>query len=462
MAKNILLLFSLLVMLILQKVFNTEVTLTPNFPKNIAPGEEVISEIKIKKGSLTSYAKLQLEIPDGLTISIVDSKSASFTFYSQKAKFIWLSLPAEDEFTVSIKIKADENIQGEKQITGQLSYLRNSDKETVDLPNIIINANNEGLAQNNKKPETEKPSAQLPLVKTNLDESEMNETTPATNTNFTSGVTCSRIIKPSTVTPGEYIVEITLRTENLPGFAKLQDVLPNGFSATSIETSNAMFSFTGQKVKFVWMSLPAKDEFKVTYRINADKGITGQFFINGEFSFAEQDGETKKCILPQDAINIIAADAPTADNTPKPKAEPKPQQEPPVIQPQPKPAVKAPTAQQKPEPQPQIKTEPKTTPAPHPGGVHYRVQIEAGPKLVGQDYFKNRYKITEEVYPELHQGLNKYSVGGFDAYSIARNYREKITTNHDIDTKPFVIAYNYGQRISIQEALMITKQKWVK
>jgi cell division septation protein DedD len=447
MIKNIILLFSLLIALLFQKLFFNPISLSTVFPDKINAGEEIIAEIKITKGPTSGFAKLQLDIPEGLTVSVVDPKTASFTFSAQKAKFIWVALPADEEFSVSFKIKADPDATGPKNITGQLSYLQNSDKLIAELLPATINVVNSLQVQ---------PPTQLTkLEEPTLPAKEVSN--PAPEGVKLTNVSCRRVVEPATVTAGEFIVEVILGKDALTGFAKYQDVLPRGFSATPIETRNASFSFSDQKVKFVWMSIPPQSEFRISYRVKVPRDITGQFFINGEFSYVEIDGETRKCTPPQDAITIIEPEAPIAGI---------PQTPPPATQEREKPAPTP--AQPKPQQEKERKQTPKqapakgTIPAPQFAGIQYRVQIEAGPNLVGQDYFLRRYKISENIYTEMHQGLNKYSIGSYEKYAMARDYRVVINTNHPIDTGPFVTAYNNGQRITVQEALMITNQQWVK
>lgn len=62
---------------------------------------------------------------------------------------------------------------------------------------------------------------------------------------------------------------------------------------------------------------------------------------------------------------------------------------------------------------------------------------------------------TEQV-----NGLNKYTNGSFADYNGAHDQRNEIRTNGGTDA--FVTAYNNGNRITVQEALMITTQKWIQ
>ena len=93
-------------------------------------------------------------------------------------------------------------------------------------------------------------------------------------------------------------------------------------------------------------------------------------------------------------------------------------------------------------------------------GIGYKVQVAAGHKLVEPVYFK-KLNIYDEVRVEIHEGWHKYTVGNYRIYKDARDYRIHLWNTTPVNDA-FVAAYNYGTRITVQEALMIASQKWYK
>jgi hypothetical protein len=60
----------------------------------------------------------------------------------------------------------------------------------------------------------------------------------------------------------------------------------------------------------------------------------------------------------------------------------------------------------------------------------------------------------------MADGFTKYTVGAHNEYKEARDAREDLRNKGVV--APFVTAYNSGKRITVQEALMITTQKWYR
>ena len=94
------------------------------------------------------------------------------------------------------------------------------------------------------------------------------------------------------------------------------------------------------------------------------------------------------------------------------------------------------------------------------GGLVFKVQVCATHRTVDATFVKNNYKLTDDVIQEMHEGWFKFTVGTYGQYAEARNKREDLAPFNL--PGPFVTAYNNGNRITVQEALMISKQQWVK
>lgn len=88
------------------------------------------------------------------------------------------------------------------------------------------------------------------------------------------------------------------------------------------------------------------------------------------------------------------------------------------------------------------------------------MQIAALRNAVEADKLAVRFNINERIDQEMANGLTKYTVGSHPEYKAARDARETIKSKGVNDA--FVTAYNSGKRITVQEALMITSQKWYR
>ena len=93
-------------------------------------------------------------------------------------------------------------------------------------------------------------------------------------------------------------------------------------------------------------------------------------------------------------------------------------------------------------------------------GIAYRVQIMACHRDVDQLWFEQHYAFREQVDAERHNSWIKYTTGSHAHYRHARNQRERIAQTHALPG-PFVTAYLRNSRITVQEALLLSKQNWM-
>jgi cell division septation protein DedD len=478
MLKYAALLFNSLALLIYQFFFADPITITQNLPASAKAGSEFVVELTINKGTTGGFAKLQQDLPEGfIAVDKGENNGGSFTFSAQSVKIIWMSLPSDKEFKIRYTVKTVAEINGDRTIAGKFSYVSDNVKQTVEIAPATINIIGAAAAKTDPTPQPESTNTTTPTPApaepTQLTSTTSGTTTTPVTANLSGNeglsVSCTRKVP---LTPGnEFTVELNINKGNLTGFAKLLETLPTGFTASAGESKGASFSFSDQKVKFVWVSMPTEPEFKVTYKITSTVDPKNQP-IDGIFSYIEND-ETKKYTIATTIIGTEPGTTPppiAANVTPEKKEEP-------VATPPVTPAETLATAK------PTETTTPVTTPTetvtaqtttpvdntkvlsastvPVPNSsVNYRVQIAALHKAVEANALATRYNLYEPVITEMAQGFTKYTVGSHKEYKSAHDARDIIKNKGVVG--PFVTAYNSGKRITVQEALMITSQKWFR
>ncbi len=121
---------------------------------------------------------------------------------------------------------------------------------------------------------------------------------------FNNGITI-RMEMPDVIEAGtEVKVNITINKGKLTGFARFQQELPYGFTASSISSANADFSFQDRKVRLIWLQLPDNEEITISYVMTANERLTGKMNLDGHFSYIENNERKTVDINPQTvAIN---------------------------------------------------------------------------------------------------------------------------------------------------------------
>ncbi|MCK5822910.1 MAG: hypothetical protein KAG95_02840 [Bacteroidales bacterium] len=437
-----------------------DVTLTPNIPNEVKAGSEFTVEITIHKGDLDGFARFQQDLPVGFKAIEKKSANGEFLFENQKVKLQWMKIPFEKDITISYTVQVGTTVKGEFNLTGKFSYIANNVVSSAELSPVTINVIGGDIASSDYKIKNSYKYQNVSLK--NID--------------------CIRQ-KPYLNENNEVIINLLINKGNIDKFGKIQEQVPVGYNAISIKSKNSIFTFKNHIVKFMWMNMPSSPQFTVSYKLVPINGIPDQaFLIAGTFSYAENErtkvidiAERNIDVSKFDSEKLIAEKTPQQTETQETKTEEVVQQtteqkqtellaenkeEKTPVETEPKNKQEIKTEQEKTKIVKQTVTkEPKITNIPTPEfGVTYRIQIAAGHKLVKSNYFK-KFNITDNVQTEIHQGWHKYTVGEFIQYKEAKNYRVYIWDNTPINDA-FVSAYNNGQRITVQEALMIANQKW--
>ena len=435
MLKSIFLTLNLLGLLFVS-LFNIEdLEITHEGPSEIQPGESTEITIQINKGDFSGPARLKLnfENADGLTPSEVNSAGSSFTFSNNEALFIWYLIPSDEVVTLKYKINASEASIGKKKITGAFSYLDENEKQQVEIPTLFIEVTNNSVANND--------------INNNIEEKN-------------SSIECRRTITPLN---NHYIVSIHTIKSNERGFARIKDNLPEGFKAESIETAGAVFKNIDGSAKFLWSELPSSlESFTVSYKLIPNDTLTREFTLEGTFSaeFLISGDQTNKIIIPATIYSPIdlSNEETTNEETTNEETtnEETTNEETTNEETTNEETTNEETTNE--ETNSEIKLENNSMNINT--SINYKVQILAAHKTAGKKYFNYYFNYSDEFDLENHEGWIKYTTGEFQQYKEARNKREKLK-KHNFPG-PFVTAYNNNERITVQEALMISKQNWVQ
>ncbi|MFO7938648.1 MAG: hypothetical protein R6U66_02755 [Bacteroidales bacterium] len=445
MFKQLMLVFNFLVLLVLSALFAGNVNLSMDAATQIEAGQELMVEIKLEKEDLSSFARFQQELPPGLTPEAVDPQNADFSFEDQKLTFLWLRLPDENSFAITYKLKVDERLKGQFDLGGKFSYIADNKRMHKELApqNITIT-----------------PSANVApeLIVDIADFRNLERPAPAM---ASAQVRCLRQVPYKVADEEAYRVNLLVFKGDKEKFAKIEEAVPQGYVAKEIDTKEAIFSFKDNTVKFLWMNLPAEPYFTVSYKLVPETAETQKPELNGQFSYIV-NRSTQSITIEQEDVNLEdIGDNQVASllSTPKPLIS-EVSFEDSYTPPSSGGKVKIEIAEkakrmlaQEVEGTNQV-LEPQN-------GIYYRVQIAAGHRPINIERYFRKYNLDKEVRTEFHEGWRKYSVGSFDIYKSARDYRVHIWNTTTINDA-FVSAYNDGQRITVQEALMITNHKWYR
>lgn len=468
MVKLVITLLNLLVILILQ-IFPGDVSVKLAAPAEVQAGSEFEVTVTLNKGDLEGFSRFQQTIPAGLTASPLTSSDADFSFSEKRVRLIWLRIPDKDEIIVSYKVQIDERLKGTFSLEGKFSYIENNERKSIDIQPVAINII---------------PSATIdPSLIVDINDFERATMPyPGTSPAEAASVACIRQ-RPYLGTQGDYIVNVLVSKNLTRQFAKIEEDVPAGYTAVALDPKDAIFTFKEQKVKFLWMNLPQEDYFTVSYRlIPRNQAELAAPRIKGAFSYLVEENSVSVDIVEREldmaAITSENADEMIASALAQPEPEPvevadvvtpvqpidQPVTDQPVIDQPVSDVVSRPvsntaaTPESKPESQKTTAAAAKLNPE---QGVYYRIQLAAGHKPVNVNRYFSKMNIDKKVQLESHDGWRKYSVGSFDMYKEARDYRVHIWNTTPVKDA-FITAYNSGQRITVQEALMISEQKWVQ
>ncbi|MEZ4800808.1 MAG: hypothetical protein R2809_13740 [Flavobacteriales bacterium] len=443
-------------------------------PSNMKAGEQVLVEVSIDKSDVQGFAKMELVLPQGFIATPAETKGASFTFSERKVRFVWMTLPTEQNFTVSYYIECDPNFSGKYEVSGTFSYINDNQRVDFTIPVKHVFVTQDAVAQNENSNESSEE------VTTETTSSEPNVSSVAS-----SDMVCERTV--TKLSDLEYQVDLRILNSNIEGFAKVVEVTPELAKTEKLQDAGATVTADKNVIKFVWFEMPVSPIIAVSYKVKL-LSASGTPNISGKLSFVENNNPKEIAVVNESGAEAIAQNNTTSSNSTSETTEPNNRsvttnetatnntsttenqsnvKEDPIAENTVKSENNAPksnnsTSNTSNTTTPKNTGKPVTT-APSPEvGVNYKVQIMAAHRVVNKTYFQKVHRYSEGFNIENHEGWVKYTTGLFGEYKEARDERERLKTDYNSLPGPLVTAYNNGERITVQEALLITKQQWYK
>lgn len=472
------LVFSSVLFISIAALFQTNnVVVTSSLPNYSKPGESVDLEIVVSKGSLGGFSKFQMMLPEGFEAEAVDVKGGTFSFVDKKLKVIWVSLPSDPKFSLNFKLKIASGASGSIPLDGSFSFIQNGERSDASFSTQIFVSKDKPADLPSQVTSSKPTVAKIEPSEEEKSAEEKNLAEDNASFGFFREISNKKMEPKESVT-----VKLLVDKKMISGFGKITEVIPNGFKAKEIESNGAIFSVLNNEVRFLWMTLPATETFEVSYELIANDK-EGEHSIKGSFSYVENSktrlnstSATNFSVVKPAEVVAVAPSKPEVKNNDEPKTSSTETE-----------AVEKTSGDEETmaSTESSAGTEEKSgteetsksesgasnetasaaseaseTAELTNGEVSYRVQICATRKSVDKQHFVKYNQVSETIYADMHEGWHKFTVGAFGVYGDARNHRETVKEENKIKG-PFVTAYNAGARITVQEALMISKQQWV-
>lgn len=482
-------------------------------PKQVVAGTSFTVNVEIAKNEIEGIARYQLALPQGISIEPGACSNADFEFSNQVLKLMWYRLPKTTSLKFSFKVKTHTNIKGDLTIGGSFICITSA--------NITKNIPAEAILVDITQSSGVNPSTVVDLKNVKPKETPAEDRTltfvPATQQMESVKMVSKALRQAPNFDPksNSYLVSILLDKGNATKYAKLEEAIPEGYTAEPVETRGGIFDFKEGKVKFLWLELPSQTRYFVSYRLKP-KGattatsrptISGYFaFINGDntevHEVAQVQDDIKKFALgsevgtatsqggardiPIKYVGIAkqagketkAAEVKAPREEVKPTAEKKatgkvddkaPATTTPVVATKPdtqksEPAKETSKAVTKEAPKETSKTVTKettkeaneSTSKKPVEGVIFKVQLAAVSKEADKAGADEKFKILSSFAKEEANGLIRYLIGPYQTYQEALDAKNKAKSNGIKDV--FIAPYNSkGVRISIKDAFASEK-----
>ncbi len=391
-------------------------------PDNVQAGNSFLVKIIIDNNDIENFVQFQQELPDGFTAKKVNLKNGIFSFKNQKVTVKWIKFPKNRKIIFSYKVSVKNFIEGDFKLSGIISYINNNQREVVKLQNHKIKISKK---KNIKE-----------LVKNNE-------------------IKCFRQ-KPYMDLQGNYIINLFVNKKNNKKHARIAENIPLGFDVEEINIEGASFNFIKKDrvARFLWLNLPIKKKYIVSYKLIPQKNNDKIPKIKGVLSYVTNNDiiyfdiieksknlknaklhkkknenlENKSSIIYNKDKYINLRDVEEGNE------------------------INEINSHKNFNKKNNIKIYQKDIPKlEYKKGLVYRIQVAAALKNIDLKYFR-KMKIEDFIKMEYNKGWKKYLVGEFVNYKNASSHVDFL--KKEIKLKNiFIVSYYDGKRINLKKAM---------
>ncbi|MFA6402398.1 MAG: hypothetical protein WCX31_12365 [Salinivirgaceae bacterium] len=259
-------------LLMISSLFSQDNDILISMPKEVKAGNEFLLIVSFPQNHMIGASRLQLQLPNGFIAEAKKNENADFKFENQKASFQWLSFPQDQIVEVSMSITVAPTMEGYFVVKGIANWISNKESLRTNIyPQVIT-------VRAGDKNENE---LQKSFEKTKFTYEEFNS----------AGIACIRQVPFEK--NGEVIVNIMVSKGDLNKYGKIQETIPVGYKVENIKSQKAIFVYNEKQniVKYMWMSMPDKPKFLVSYKLIPTEAIdkSNPFLIFGTFYYADNN-----------------------------------------------------------------------------------------------------------------------------------------------------------------------------
>ena len=254
----------------------SQITITSNLPANINTGASIDAEVKINKGTVSNFAKYQMDVPAGYVVSAIEVKGGNFTFENQRAKIVWVSISNDPEISIKLKVQANSDAANPGTFSQKFYYLENNEKKEVDGGNNVITIGGGGAAVVVNTTTETKP------IETKVVETVVTETKPV-ETKVVETVTQTKTVETKVV---ETKPVETKKVETVTSSKVTNNTSTTSARVNSSSASEAGMTFRVQLGAFAIE--PSKNKFAAAGSVKIDL-IDGMYKVTtGNFTSKEE------------------------------------------------------------------------------------------------------------------------------------------------------------------------------